>query len=224
MTRYALGFKKLPYKSVRIEYPDVASISKRLGIPPSGTWPDGVTPLYTCPAIIDDATGAALTDSYKIAEYLDKQYPDTPRVIPSGTEAFHAAFYAHFPKVIEPVWPLLLPRVPGILNPPSAEYFIRTRSIRFGKPLAEVEPVGEARAEAWAKLKANLGELDGWLRKSPGPFFMGDSPVFADFVVAGLFQSLKLIFGETSEEWKGVQEWHNGRWKKLLKHLEQYEN
>lgn len=197
---------------------------KSLGIPPLRTGPDGVTPLYTCPAIIDKTTGAALSDSYKIAEYLDKQYPDTPKAFPPGTEAFQAALFTHIAQVIEPVRPLLLPRVPAtILNPPSADYFIRTRSATFGKPLAELEPVEEARLEAWAKIKASFGEIDGWLNKTPGPFFMGETPAFVDFVVAGIFQWLKMGFGESSEEWKDILEWHNGRWGDLLKYLEQYE-
>jgi len=167
---------------------------------------------------------AALTDSYKIAEYLDKQYPDSPRVIPTGTEAFHAAFLAQFSQLIDPspLGDLSIPRVPKMLNPPSAEYFIRTRSARYGKPLAEVEPVGEARTEAWAKVKAKFGEVDSWLNKSPGPCFMGETPTFADFVVAGVLQALKIRFGESSEEWKIIEGWHNGRWKNLLKNLEQY--
>jgi len=221
-TRYTLGFKKLPYKTIPIEYPDIASVSESLGIPPFRT-KDGVA-LYTCPAIIDDATGVALPDSYKIAEYLDKQYPDTPKVFPPGTEAFHAAFYTQIFQMIDPVWDLLLPRVPGaVLNPPSAEYFIRTRSASFGKPLADLEPVGEARTEAWAKLKANFGEVDGWLKKSSGPFFMGETPVFADFMVAGIFQWIKVVLRESSDEWKDIREWHNGRWENLLKDLKQYE-
>lgn len=221
--RYVLNSKKLPYKTLHVEYPDLAGISERAGIPPYGTWPDGVTPFYTCPAITDDATGTALPDSYKIAEYLDKQYPDTPKAIPPGTEAFQAAFYAQFSQVVDPIWPFLVPRVPAILNDISVEYFIRTRTEQFGKPLVELEPVGEARAEAWAKLKANFGEMDMWLSKSPGQFFMGDGPTFADFVVAGLLQSMKVIFGENSEEWKDVVGWHDGRWNNLVINLGQYE-
>ncbi len=89
--------------------------------------------------------------------------------------------------------------------------------------MAEVEPVGEARVEAWVRARANFEQMDEWLNKSSGPFFTGESPVFADFVIAALLQAVKVILGESSEEWKDIEGWHDGRWKNLLKILKEYE-
>ncbi|RDB26472.1 Glutathione S-transferase-like protein ustS [Hypsizygus marmoreus] len=75
-TRYSLNFKGLPYKTVWVEYPDIAELSKKLGIAPTNEGPNG--PNYTLPAIYDPTTGTALAESIAIAEYLDKTYPDTP--------------------------------------------------------------------------------------------------------------------------------------------------
>ncbi|KAF9443132.1 hypothetical protein P691DRAFT_779056 [Macrolepiota fuliginosa MF-IS2] len=220
--RYVLNYKKLPYKTVYVEFPDIETVSKKAGIPPFGKKPDGVTPHYTCPAITDDTTGAALSDSYKIAEYLDKAYPDTPQVFPPGTEALQAAFYDHFFQVISPLWPIVLPRVPETLNERSAEYYTRTRAERFGKPLDQMEPVGEDRIIAWEKIKASFGQLDGWLSKSPGKFIFGDTVTFSDFVVASMLQSVKILLGEGSEEWKNIEGWNDGRWSNILKNLEKH--
>ncbi|KAF9445114.1 hypothetical protein P691DRAFT_735528 [Macrolepiota fuliginosa MF-IS2] len=220
-TRYVLGLKNLPYKTLYIDYPDLEAAEKAGGIPPYGARGNG-QPLYTAPAIVDDATGAALPDSYKIAEYLDRAYPDTPKAFPPGSEALQAAFYDHFNEVVSPIWHIILPKVPAILNPPAAEYFHRTRSETFGKPLEQLGPVGEARVEAWAKLKAGFDTLNGWYSKSSGPYFMGETASFADFIVGGLFVAARICFGEDSAEWKDLQTWNDGRWSTLLKDLDKY--
>ncbi|KXN83373.1 hypothetical protein AN958_01510 [Leucoagaricus sp. SymC.cos] len=221
-TRYVLNYKKLSYKTVYLEYPELEPELKKLGIPPSTNPADG-TALYTSPSIVDEANKKQITDSYKIAEYLDKAYPDTPQVIPKGTEALQAALYDHLDQLIMPYWPLLLPILPPrCMNPPSAEYFTRTRSAWFGKPLADLEPQGEARTEAWKKVEASFDTINGWLSKSSGPYLMGETVTFSDFVLGGFIQSIKLCFGEESEEWKKVQVWNGGRWKAYLASLEPY--
>ncbi|ETW81324.1 hypothetical protein HETIRDRAFT_426785 [Heterobasidion irregulare TC 32-1] len=67
--RFALNMKALPYKTVWVEYPDIAGIREKLGAGPSGTRAD--EPLYTMPVIQDLATGAVVVDSFKIVQYLD---------------------------------------------------------------------------------------------------------------------------------------------------------
>ncbi|KAJ3561973.1 hypothetical protein NP233_g9861 [Leucocoprinus birnbaumii] len=218
---YILNYKKLPYKTVAFEYPYLEPEFKKLGIPPSSKKPDG-TPFYTSPSIIDNETKTPVTDSYKITEYLDETYPDTPRVIPKGSEALQAAFYDHFWQLMGPIFPILLPTALDILNPVSAEYFDRTRSAYFGKPLKEMAPQGDERKEVWKKVEKSFETLDGWLNKSVGPFFMGNTITFADFTVAAMLQGIKVCMGENSQEWRDVMTWHNGRWKALLESLEPY--
>lgn len=223
ITRYVLNYKQLPYTTVALEYTELESKFKKLGVPPSSTKPDG-SPLYTSPSILDGELG--VSDSYKIAEYLDKAYPTTPKVIPPGSEALQAAFYDQFGQLLGPLWPLYLPRVAAtILNPPSEEYFTVTRTKVFGKQLKDVEPTeGKEREEAWKQFQANLDVVEGWMSKSPGPFFMGATPTFADFTVASFILALRICFGKESKEWKNIETWNGGRWKDLVKNLEKYEN
>jgi len=221
-TRYVLNYKGLTYKTVPIEYPDLEPEFKKLGIPPNGTKGDG-SPLYTSPSLIDDATNTKLSDSYKIAEYLDKAYPDSPKVIPPGTEALQAAFYDQFWQVISPIWVLYLPRLPVVvLNPKSAGYFTTTRTAFFGKPLADVEPKGAESTEGWKKVQAAFDTIHGWYSKSNGPYLMGEKPTFGDFAVAGLLHGLKVCFGENSAEWKNIGTWNNGKWTAYLASLDKY--
>ncbi|KXN83379.1 Beta-etherase [Leucoagaricus sp. SymC.cos] len=220
-TRYILNYKQLPYQTVYVEFPDIPRVSKEAGIGPSSFEPDG-SPNFTIPAIVDDATGVALSDSYKIAEYLDKQYPDTPKAFPPGTEALQAAFYQNFYEQVRPLAVIFVPLIPNILNEPSAKYYNRTREVIFGKPLSQVMPVGEEFGKNWEKVTAMLDSLNNWYEKSSGKFLAGDQPSNGDFVVGGMFQGARTVCGEESESWKKLEVLNGGRWTRLLDDLEKY--
>ncbi|KAF5348514.1 hypothetical protein D9756_009567 [Leucocoprinus leucothites] len=220
--RYVLNLKKLPYQTVYVDFEDIDRVIREAGIPPSHHNADG-KPMHTVPSIIDDATGAAVTDSYKIAEYLDKQYPDTPRAFPVGTEALQGAFYRYYNDNIRELSLLLVPSVPDILRKEaSLEYFYRSRLASFGKPVDQIRPVGEELEKLWEKLHAVHDTLEGWYTKSSGSFLVGDTPSFGDFTLAGRLQAMKIVHGEDSEDWKKLSTVNNGRWAKLLKDLEKY--
>ncbi|KXN83380.1 hypothetical protein AN958_01517 [Leucoagaricus sp. SymC.cos] len=220
-TRYVLNYKQLPYRTIYVEFPDVPRVSKEAGIRPSSFKPDGSTN-FTIPAIVDDATGVALSDSYKIAEYLDKQYPDTPKAFPPGTEALQAAFYQYFYELVKPLASIRVPLIPNILNEPSAEYYNRTREVMFGRPLSQVMPVGEELEKIWEKVTMAFDLLNDWYEKSSGKFLVGDQPSNGDFVVGGILQGTRIACGEESESWKKLKVLNGGRWEKLLYDLEEY--
>jgi glutathione S-transferase len=165
-----------------------------------------------------------VTESFDIALYLDKTYPDTPKALPPGTEALQAAFHDQFNKVMGPLWPFLLPKIPSVLHPGSSEYFSQAREKDFGKPLADIEPKGDERVKAWKQVKAAFDTLYEWLNKTPGIYFMGETVTFADFVVVGTLYTLEVSFGESSQEWKDIMTWNNGEWAALTKSLKKYAN
>jgi glutathione S-transferase len=218
-----LNLKKLPYQTVYVEFPDIARVSKQAGIPPLLVKPDG-TPHYTCPAIVDDATGAAISDSYKIAEYLDSQYPETPRAFPEGTEALQAAFYRYANDNFSCLVPIMVSSIPGLLSHSSSEYYHRTLAVMFGKPFDQIGPVGEELEKTWEKIRTLFDLLASWYGKSSGVFMVGDKPSFTDFTVAGVIQSVKVIWGEGSQEWGTFKSINDGRWVMLLSDLEGYAN
>lgn len=87
----------------------------------------------------------------------------------------------------------LIPGVPGaLLNPPSAEYFERTRAHVFGMPLAELKSKkgGEV---AWKAVETPLKEMAALLKEQGGPFCEGKEVSYADFVVVSFLQFLKSI-------------------------------
>jgi glutathione S-transferase len=220
--RYTLNYKNLDYKTAYYEFPDMRTEFEKLGIPPSSVTADG--PSYTIPAIIDDSTNAKISESFNIALYLDKQYPNTPKVIPPGTEALQACFHEEFYKVLAVIYPIFFPKCRGGLNKPSADYFDSTREKMFGKSMADLEPKGEERVKAWKQVQEAFNTIDGWMSKSSGPYFMGETVSLADFTIGGLLTEFGLCLGAESQEWKDVMTWNNGRWAGLKKNLDKWAN
>ncbi|KAK0215847.1 hypothetical protein EDD85DRAFT_443160 [Armillaria nabsnona] len=222
--RYVLNYKGLPYHTEWVEYPDVEGLYKKLGAQASVTKADGVTPHYTCPLLHDASTGALVSDSAAIARYLDKTYPETPTVVPVGTDALHYAFNEALESRFDALWQFALIKSNFVLNPYSEEYFRRTREANAfgGKKLEDVIPKGEDREREWARLKADFGKIDAWYGKGD-KYVMGDILSYADFTVAAWVLWVRLIYGADSEEWKDMSTWHVGRWGVLLKSFEKYE-
>ncbi|THU89660.1 hypothetical protein K435DRAFT_760842 [Dendrothele bispora CBS 962.96] len=219
-TRFSLNYKGIPYKTVWVEYPDVEPTLKALGARPTKKKPDG-SPMYTLPAISDPSTGAIITESFDIAQYLDKTYPDKP-ILPQGTKALQAAFLGTLRSNTRSFFPFgLLMTCEQLLNSKSEVYFreVRKNDVLAGKTVDEVYPRGERAKEEWKNVEEGLGNIDKLMSKED-KFIMGDTVSFADFVVGGYLQWAKNGWGEDSEQWKDMATWHGGRWGRLVKALE----
>lgn len=130
-----------------------------------------------------------MMDSKSIILHLDKAFPSNP-LFPSG-DASYALFLA-VEKISSNMMPvfknMVVPLVPEKLDPRGQEYFIRTRSEWFGKPLAEVLPTDEAEIRKLHELfetemKTVLDVLKGREGKK-GPFFEGEKAGCADLMLA----------------------------------------
>jgi len=219
-TRYMLDYKKIPYRLVPLEYPNLESKLKELGLPPCGVRSDG-SGHYICPSIVHEETGIAISDPYQMAEYFDKAFPGTPPVLPPGTKSLQAAFYDQFDKLLDDLWLLMMVKIPySVLNPESSVYFTCSRAASYGAPFEETAPQGEARKEAWTEIKEAFDLADGWIKKSSGPYFGGDTPIFSDFAIGGFLHFIRRVSGEDSKEWISVKKWNGGRWKLYLDGLD----
>ncbi|KAJ7616184.1 hypothetical protein DFH06DRAFT_1107936 [Mycena polygramma] len=220
-TRYALNFKGIPYKTVWLEYPEIEPLCREIGAAPTSNKPDG-RPHFTLPVIHDLSTGAVVSDSTKIAVYLDATYPDKPMLMPAGTIGLHRAFEAAAHALIMPLYPYALPASQTNLNPSSAAYFRRTREQARGKTLEDLAPKGEEDIVEWNKLKDGFGKIDEWIRANGegSPFIIGEVLSYADMWVSAYVLWIKLILPEKFED---VKTWHQGRWAKLLQEMEKYE-
>jgi glutathione S-transferase len=181
-----LNFKGIPYTQSWVSYPDIEPLFKAHNVQPETS----ARP-YTLPAIshkgsITDNADGILMDSERIAMYIDKLYPSPP-LFPSGDASF--ALVEAVQKTLALMSPsfrqLIIPNVPSGLDPRGREYFIRTRSVAFGKPLADVRPTDEAELDGlWKVVEKESVTLLQLLGENEGPFFEGDRAGFADIIVA----------------------------------------
>ncbi|KAL1950704.1 hypothetical protein VTO73DRAFT_5828 [Trametes versicolor] len=225
-TRYALNIKGIPYKTVWVEYPDIESVMRKIGALPTETNANG-TPHYTLPAIYDPNTKTALAESALIARYLDKTYPDTPRLIPEGTAALHAAFTQAFRAVLtKDLMPITIPATADHLPPRSEAYFRATREVFFGGPLQELAPPGPKREKHWAEVKKAFGTYAQWLHADgvDKPFILGDKIGYADVTIASFAVWIRIVLGEDSKEWTDLKTWDGGRWATYMDTFKQYED
>ncbi|PPQ66398.1 hypothetical protein CVT26_011267 [Gymnopilus dilepis] len=224
--RFALNYKGLPYKTEWVEFPDIEALCKKLGIAPTEPKPTstGGGPLYTLPAIYDPATNTYISESLRIASYLDATYPSTPSLFPHNTQGVQAGFCDAFKAHVSPIFRFGIPQLAGTLSPRSAAYVRQTREEWLGAPIDKILPHGEEAKEVWAKVQAAWGKADEWyaLNGGRGVFLMGEKPCFADLLVASFLIWVKTIYGEDDQKWKDLASWNGGRWKRLLDGLEKY--
>lgn len=178
---------------------------------------------YTLPVIQDPNTGEIVSDSYFIAEYLEKTYPDMPKLFPTGLEGLQAAFYAAHANCASDAIPRVMMKVVfSILNPASQGYFRTTREKRLGQT---IESLDEGAEQQWEKAAEVYSKFAGWYdMNGSGPFIQGDSLTYADINVAAVFSLYGNMTNRESEQWKKMLTWDGGRWARLMDALEPYES
>ena len=162
-----------------------------------------------------------VSNSFDIVQYLDKQYPSSPRVITPGTLAFETAYYKYFlagvlSKLPTPVHQHLYETV----SPESAAFLKALREEALGDTLVNLaknpQPHWDAYKDAYGSFALPVYE------NAEGVFLKGSEPAWADFVTASWLLAVKLLYGGDSKEWKYIETWHGSRWVKLIKDLEPY--
>lgn len=130
-------------------------------------------------------------DSWPIAQELEKRYPspslhlDDPVTIKIRDQ---------ISTLLGPVIMQFLPYVPNLLHERSQEYFYKSREAAFGKPLSEVHKEAIANADdGWKQAEAPLKEVAGLLKKHEGPFFLGASVSYADFIFVAMLHFVKRL-------------------------------
>ncbi|KAL0961290.1 hypothetical protein HGRIS_006250 [Hohenbuehelia grisea] len=219
--RLALNYKKIPYVTVWVEFPDIEKVCKEIGAAP--TRMAGGKEHYTLPVIQDPSTGSTISNSYDIANYLDKQYPDAPELFPPGTIALQLGFDDAGRRALMAITSFSIPASHKLLNAASESHFRRTREAFYGKRLEDVPPVGEAREEAWSKVREGFDRIDEWLQEGGGSFVMGKTITYADLIVVASLLYLQRVFGEESAEWRDISRWNEGRWEGRLKALAEFQ-
>jgi len=208
--RYTLNVKGLEHKTTWLYITAVPDEAVKLGVPKTG---DGI---YTVPMIFDPAAGRATTDSLAIAEYLDKQYPDTPTLLPAHSREAQITFLnTTVRNIIFGILPITLESIFDLVEDRDKEYFRTSREKRFGKKLEEITPKGEALTAQLKKIEEGFDEAARAITERSGEaalFFGGQSPVFADIALVSVFKFVKVLGGDEHIVIKLVFSINGGRW------------
>ncbi|KAL4882767.1 hypothetical protein BJY04DRAFT_34378 [Aspergillus karnatakaensis] len=223
-TRIILNFKGIPYTQTYVTYPDIAPLLNSLSVPPHAKGTAHTD--YTLPAITTES--GTIMDSLPIARHLEEQYPEKP-IFPSGDASYALAVAVN--KVMVAVgsagYNYIIPAIVKILDPRGQEFFIRTRTVMFGKPLAEVAPTDKEEVRSMIeKMKKEAAPLVVMLKGKTGktgPFIEGEKPGYADFIVVAFLIWFKyadeniweeivgLGDGEIRALWEAVYPWVEGQ-------------
>lgn len=192
-TRMSLAHKGLDYETVPTPFTAVATVEEGDG--------------RRVPVIRDGET--IVEESFEIAKYLDRQYPSQPELVGGGAAAAMTALIINWSQTrIHPaVVKLSLLDIFNSLAPADKEHFRTTREKLFGKTLEEFQAQFDTGDHAG--LNAALQPLELTLRKQP--FIGGESPLFADYVVFGPLQWLRVVKGMDTLPLEGALEGWFGR-------------
>lgn len=158
-----------------------------------------------------------VSDSFKIAAYLDDKYPTPhyPAVFPPGTRALQNIILTqYFPLVAIQLSPLIQPNIPARLDERGADYWHRNRGHRFPRLPDEVATQKwQDVAQKWDAFGRCFDVNED--TAEAGPFVMGSQVTFVDFAIGGVFHFFHQIEGKDSPRLNDMMEWQGGRWRVL---------
>lgn len=170
------------------------------GIPPHE--PGTQLANYTVPAV-RLPNGTYIMESLLIAQAIEAMYPEPKAHLdaPILAEVMDTLRWT-----LRHLVPVLVPRMPReCLSGPSITYHIEARKKTFGMTLEELEEKmgGEA---AWKSAMPGLAKLAGILNLSSlGPFCLGQTPSYADFLIVGFLEWCRCLGGDIFPRLMGLE-------------------
>ena len=242
-TRFALNLKGVPYRTEPVDMPDITALRTKLGVPANRTHVDG-TPYHTLPVVQDLSTNTILGDTFEIALYLDRTYPDAPMLFLPGTIGLTAAFNAQVdtlftkftglcgampfdPQIADAIWEIFAKRF-GVKSPDELAMKEEEREptlVAFEAALGELSKAYRhtggttdhfLRATGTAAEMAQRGKSE----QDVGPWLDGERPVYSDVIVGAWLKMMETSMRQ--EEWQRVRTWQGGLWGRIVDALEQW--
>jgi glutathione S-transferase len=139
--------------------------------------------------VIEDG-GRLIRESFDIAVYLDKAYPDLPSLFRGEGGRAEAKFVESW--ALTEVHPLLLTLIVldihDRLAPEDQAYFRESREKRLAKVLEDIQAGREERVGAF---RDKLAPMRLMLKRQP--FMGGEGPLFADYILFGALQWARVV-------------------------------
>ncbi|KAJ5618752.1 hypothetical protein N7510_002736 [Penicillium lagena] len=187
--RLMLNYKRIPYRTIFLEFPDIEPTMKALGVVP-GESSSSSQYKYTVPVIHHIPSNMYIMESMLIAQFLESTYPDPP--VPLTTE-LGREIISKSRDVVGPAFRAsVMPREIGILSPRAQEYFRRTREASLG---CRLEDKLSEEEQSWKAVGDSIGAVVQLMQthKAEGPFVLGARPTYADFTITGSLQSARIV-------------------------------
>lgn len=136
----------------------------------------------TIPTI--EHAGQLVTDSWAIVQYLDRAFPDTPRLIGPDAAAHVLKFFQYWVQTSlhGPIARLILRDLHDSLDPADHAYFRASREKLYKTTLEDLQAGREDRVDAFRK-----GLQPMRLALGHHPFICGEQPGYADYLAFGAF-------------------------------------
>ncbi|KAL2814773.1 hypothetical protein BJX63DRAFT_190694 [Aspergillus granulosus] len=187
--RLMLNYKRIPYKTIFLEFPDIEETLKPLVPPPTS---EGKIK-YTVPTIYHIPSDSYIMDSAQIAPFLESTYPEPP--VPLTSE-LGGTIEAQARGVMgAALGDSMMSREMNILSPRAQEYFRRTREAHLGHRLEDLLADPEEEERSWDAISEGIRTVSGLIRtnKDNGPFVLGARPSYTDFFIAGTMQMARVV-------------------------------
>lgn len=137
------------------------------------------------PVIRDGDT--TVFDSFAIAEYLERAYPDRPALF-GGAHGMAKALNGFVDRTVQPlVGPMIVADVYDHVDDTCREYFRTTREQRFAKPMDQIQT---GRVDRVIAFRTALEPIRAVVRGQP--FVGGEAPNYGDFPLFGTLQWARL--------------------------------
>ncbi|KAG9556863.1 hypothetical protein KCU77_g17661, partial [Aureobasidium melanogenum] len=237
-TRFALNLKALPYTTTWVPLPEVEKVRRSLKIAACRKWGDG-SDYYTLPVITDPNTNENIGDSFDIAVYLQKTYPnsssdlfpeqkldyvytpDQPSPVPlTDVRGGEHDNYAEFNMSVDAVFTehviLMAHGMP--MDEAGKQVFVKRAGVDSFDAFAFV---GEPRKQMMLSFERKLeGLANVFERDDSGPFVLGTKASYADLIVGAWLRMASRTFEST--EWEALRGWHGGVFGQLHDALDRY--
>lgn len=173
------------------------------------------------PVIYNPAKTAVVSDSNKIAAYLEETYPESQSL---GVVESIDFVESYGRRLNEALFLLLAAQTADILLPETRAAWRDKRERALGMQLEALAEPDERRDMLLTDVLGVLSDIDAYSNsKGDSPFISDDELTYRDVVIAATLTWARRVAGVDSDVYGLIMEAHGGRWKWLMDRLSGWE-